>query len=67
MSNRQILVIGSQCEAIRPPLSFLPQLGQDLFQDMTNPEIGQCSPEASRLVMQRRRYNPRATNEVWKP
>jgi hypothetical protein len=51
MSSRHILVIGSQCEAIRPPLSFLPGLAQELFRVMIDPEIGACSREASRLVV----------------
>lgn len=51
MSGRHILVIGSQCEAVRPALSFLPGLAQELFLVMIDPEIGECSREASRLVV----------------
>jgi hypothetical protein len=41
MSQRRILVIGSQCEALQP-LKFLPQAAQDLYAVMTDPERGAC-------------------------
>ncbi len=47
MSERQILVIGSQCEAIKPPLPFLPGVAHDLFRVMTDPEIGGCSASSA--------------------
>ncbi len=53
MGERHILIIGSQCEAIRPPLSFLPQVAQDLFRVMTDPQVGNCSasPAANGLLI----------------
>jgi phage tail protein X len=50
-SNRQILVIGSQCAAIPPPLSFLPGLAEELFRLMTDPQVGACSEGSSRLLI----------------
>ena len=44
MGERRILVIGSQCEAARQPLSFLPSLAQDLYAVMTDTELGRCVP-----------------------
>jgi hypothetical protein len=41
MSERRILVIGSQCRAL-PHLAFLPQLAQDLYAVMTDTERGAC-------------------------
>jgi hypothetical protein len=41
MSERRILVIGSQCRAL-PHLAFLSQLAQDLYAVMTDPERGAC-------------------------
>jgi Tetratricopeptide repeat/NACHT domain len=41
MTERRILVIGSQCEALRD-LEFLPQAAQDLHAVMTHPERGAC-------------------------
>ena len=41
MSERRILVIGSQCEALQP-LNFLPQAAQDLYAVMTDHERGAC-------------------------
>ncbi|MDA2910926.1 tetratricopeptide repeat protein, partial [Nitrospiraceae bacterium AH_259_D15_M11_P09] len=43
MGIRRVLVIGSQC----PPLgtlSFLPQLAQELYDVMADPELGSCQP-----------------------
>jgi hypothetical protein len=43
MSERRILVIGSQCEALKNShLPFLPQVAQDLYAVMTDPERGAC-------------------------
>jgi hypothetical protein len=41
MSQRRILVIGSQCEALQH-LEFLPRAAQDLYAVMTDPERGAC-------------------------
>jgi hypothetical protein len=41
MSERRILVIGSQCEAY-PALLFLPQLAKELYAVMTDPARGEC-------------------------
>src|SRR5215471_5594721 len=41
MSQRRILVIGSQCEALQH-LDFLPQAAQDLYAVMTDRERGAC-------------------------
>ena len=41
MSERRILVIGSQCKALQP-LNFLPQAAQDLYAVMTDRERGAC-------------------------
>src|SRR4051794_16333070 len=45
-SNRRILVIGSQCEALGDPdrLEFLPRGAQDLYAVMIDPDFGQCLP-----------------------
>ncbi len=50
-SNRQIVVIGSQCAAIQPPWSFLPRLAVELFRLMTVPQVGACSEGSSRLLI----------------
>jgi hypothetical protein len=49
MVQRRILVIGSQCDKIQPPLSFLPQVANDLFAVMTDPELGACMPALNNL------------------
>ena len=41
MSQRRILVIGSQCEALQY-LDFLPQTARDLYAVMTDRERGAC-------------------------
>jgi tetratricopeptide (TPR) repeat protein len=41
MSERRILVIGSQCDQLGR-LSFLPQAAQDLYAVMTDPNLGGC-------------------------
>lgn len=41
MSQRHLLVIGSQCEALGR-LSFLPRVAHDLFAVMTDPDLGGC-------------------------
>jgi len=41
MSERRILVIGSQCEA-RQHLNFLPRAARDLYTVMTDRERGDC-------------------------
>src|ERR1700680_2944158 len=43
MLNRRILVIGSQCAPFGP-LPFLPQAAIDLYEVMTDPELGGCTP-----------------------
>jgi tetratricopeptide (TPR) repeat protein len=43
MGQRRILVIASQCEALRH-LDFLPQVAQDLYGVMTDPDRGGCVP-----------------------
>src|SRR4051794_30781852 len=43
MGQRRILVMGSQCSAAGR-LSFLPDLAQELYRVMTDPELGQCVP-----------------------
>lgn len=40
---RRVLVIGSQCDAL-PPLSFLPNVAEELYEAMTDPKIGCCLP-----------------------
>jgi Tetratricopeptide repeat/Caspase domain len=44
MSERRILVIGSQCKALGDAarLAFLPQAAQDLYAVMTDPKLGAC-------------------------
>lgn len=41
MGQRRILVIGSQCKALGH-LAFLPQVAQDIYAVMTDPERGAC-------------------------
>jgi hypothetical protein len=41
MSQRRILVIGSQCKALGR-LTFLPKVAQDLYAVMTDPDRGDC-------------------------
>jgi hypothetical protein len=41
MSQRRVLVIGSQCKALGR-LTFLPQVAQDLYAVMTDPDRGEC-------------------------
>lgn len=43
MSQRRVLVIGSQCEELGR-LSFLPEVAEDLYEVMTDPARGQCAP-----------------------
>lgn len=54
MGERRILVIGSQCDRFGP-LSFLPEVAQDLYAVMTDPQLGGCvsALEGHGLV-----YNP---------
>jgi hypothetical protein len=42
MSERRMLVIGSQCKALGN-LAFLPQAARDLYAVMTDPERGACA------------------------
>ncbi len=49
--NRRILVIGSQCASLPPPLSFLPQAAVDLHAVMTDPEVGGCTDAAPRGLL----------------
>jgi hypothetical protein len=44
ISERRILVIGSQCEALKPPLSFLPDVAEQLYRVMVDPALGSCNP-----------------------
>ena len=44
MGERRVLVIGSQCEALKPPLSFLPNLAKDLYEVLTDKDRGGCVP-----------------------
>jgi len=46
ISKRRILVIGSQCASLPPPLPFLPQAAVDLHAVMTDPEVGGCTDAA---------------------
>jgi hypothetical protein len=46
ISTRRILVIGSQCQSLPPPLSFLKQAAEDLHAVMTDPEVGGCTDAA---------------------
>jgi len=50
-SNRRILVIGSQCASLPPPLSFLPQAAVDLHAVMTDSEVGGCTDAAPRGLL----------------
>ena len=43
MSERRVLVIASQCEALGH-LDFLPQVAEDLYNVMADPERGACVP-----------------------
>jgi hypothetical protein len=46
MSQRRILVIGSQCEALQP-LKFLPRAAQELYAVMADPERGACDRDVT--------------------
>ncbi|MGC1720598.1 MAG: NACHT domain-containing protein, partial [Isosphaeraceae bacterium] len=50
-SKRRILVIGSQCASLPPPLPFLPQAAVDLHAVMTDPEVGGCTDAAPRGLL----------------
>ena len=41
MTERRVLVIGSQCQALQE-LPFLPRAAQELYAVMTDPERGAC-------------------------
>jgi hypothetical protein len=43
MSERRVLVIASQCEALGH-LDFLPQVAEELYKVMVDPERGKCVP-----------------------
>src|SRR5271157_4260461 len=45
-SNRRLLVIGSQCEALGEGyrLTFLPRAAEELYAVMTDPDLGRCLP-----------------------
>ena len=45
-SNRRLLVIGSQCEALGDAarLEFLPRVAEELYAVMIDPDLGQCLP-----------------------
>jgi Tetratricopeptide repeat len=42
MGKRRLLVIGSQCDALKPPLSFLPDAAQELYEVMVDQALGEC-------------------------
>src|SRR6266496_5162130 len=42
MAKRRVLVIGSQCDVLKPPLTFLPDVAQKLYEVMINPALGDC-------------------------
>ena len=44
MPTRRILVIGSQCELLKPSLSFLPKVAEEFYEVMIHPTLGQCVP-----------------------
>ncbi|MFG2602285.1 hypothetical protein ACGFT2_01775 [Streptomyces sp. NPDC048514] len=50
MQQRMVLVVASQCDALSP-LSFVPQLGTDLFQILVDSERGDCQPAAGGLLL----------------
>ena len=45
-SNRRLLVIGSQCEALGEGyrLKFLPRAAEELYTVLIDPDLGQCLP-----------------------
>ena len=43
ISKRRVLVVGSQCQSLPPPLSFLRQTAVDLHAVLTDPELGGCT------------------------
>ena len=49
-SNRRLLVIGSQCEALGDTarLEFLPRAAEELYAVMIDPDLGQCLPRGPR-------------------
>jgi hypothetical protein len=55
MGQRRILVIGSQCDRLKPNLSFLPELAEELYRVMTDEARGECVPAlpGSGLVLNR--------------
>jgi tetratricopeptide (TPR) repeat protein len=44
MGERRILTIGSQCDAIPPDLTFLPDIARRAYEVMTDPARGGCVP-----------------------
>ena len=48
MGLRRVLVIGSQCDALSPCLSFLPDAAEELFSVLTDPKLGQCQSALAR-------------------
>ena len=45
MSERRVLVIGSQCAALQgSPLNFLPSVAEDLARTITDPDFGGWDP-----------------------
>ena len=44
MSERRILTIGSQCDALHTKLSFLPSLAEQAYEVMTDSRLGGCVP-----------------------
>jgi hypothetical protein len=44
MGERRLLVIESQCDQLKPELSFLPYEARQLYEIMIDPTLGQCVP-----------------------
>src|ERR1700719_1236308 len=44
MSDRRILAIGSQCDALQTKLSFFPSLAEKAYEVMTDSRLGGCVP-----------------------
>jgi Caspase domain len=51
MGKRRLLVIGSQCDALEPPLSFLPEVAERLYAVMLDPALGECVPALSAALL----------------
>jgi hypothetical protein len=42
MGKRRLLVIGSQCDALKPPSSFLPEAAKKLYEVMVDSALSEC-------------------------